>query len=199
MTYYVNATRLLLSEMKQKHMEMFDMLISWDSISKKFDIDAKSNAVLTWETRKLRDNELLAKRSNTELGIKQRQTLFPDFYPKYQHFSGLIGDELDEAFVEIKGLKVYRTLLDRDLLEGYKFECEQKLVQCDSWLFSLPTMLSRNTEERDKTMIEALGFDKEQTELSKKDLLKKLEIVEILLNFLDKWENPETLTQSQTK
>lgn len=47
-------------------------------------------------------------------------------------------------------------------------------------------MLSRNTEERDKTMIEALGFDKEQTELSKKDLLKKLEIVEILLNFLDK-------------
>ena len=90
MTYYVNATRLHLAELKQRHMEKLDMLLSEPAIMKKFDVDEKKNETLAGEPRKLADNELKVKRSNTELGMKNMKVMFPDFYPKFQYFSSLL-------------------------------------------------------------------------------------------------------------
>lgn len=44
--YYVDATQIMLAELKGKYMEMIDALISVDGVNASFDIEQEENALL---------------------------------------------------------------------------------------------------------------------------------------------------------
>lgn len=178
--YYTDATQIMLAELKGKYMEMLDALISVDGVNASFDIEKEENALLEGGQRKQADADTVIKKSNYGHKQKQMQTMFPDFFPKFKYFTNLIGINVSDETIDINGYEVHKAMIDDDTIKSYRFECEQKIVQCDSFLFSYPTIVARNDKDTDKENLKKLELNKRRTEISKTDLLNKISIIEKL-------------------
>lgn len=178
--YYVDATQIMLAELKGKYMEVIDALISIDGVNASFDIEQEENSLLEGGQRKQADTDTLIKKNNYGHKQKQLVIMLPDFFPKYKHFASLIGIKVDKTIKNIAGYDINVGMIDADTLKSYRFECEQKIVQCDSYLYSYPTILARNDKSKDKDNIKQLELNKKRTETSKADLLNKIIIIDKL-------------------
>lgn len=175
-----------LKEIVWKYLSALEFLAGVEHAEKNMEIELKEAEEIGWPAKEQLIKWVNEKKTQLSYQDQQIGVLFEDFYPKYKHFADIVGKKCTGKTIEVWWISVYKDLLVEEALEQFIEQCQDKLVDCEAFLFSLPTMMSRNDAEKDKDNIKRLDYQKQKTENSIEDLSKKLYIFTTLLWSLKK-------------